>query len=334
MFSEADNKETARTEALRYFENTGSAFEEGSVEQFPLDLGLPEVFDSSNNVDLIASFVDYDADGDLDVFIGVDDGDLRYLRNEDGTYVAIVGENDPFDTVSFASNISPAFGDVDGDGDIDAFIGTTSELLFYQNEDGEMINMGPVALSGEDNDAAPALFDVDGDGDLDLTVGNKDGDIYYLENDGGMFTETMHPLSAIKTDDYIRLSFGDVDFDGDVDLVAGETNSRISVFAKDGDSYNEVPFNTLGLIIDGTESAPHFADFDGDGDHDLFIGDNTGKIHYFNNNAGTYEIVDGFDTFSEIEPEISDAKPVFVDYDVDGDLDVLVGSYGDPLQLF
>ena len=334
LFSEADTKAAARTEALRYFENTGSAFEEGSVDQFPMDLGLPVLIDSSFSTDLIGSFTDFDADGDLDLFIGVDEGELRYLRNEEGTYVAITGAEDPFDTVTFEQDIMPAFGDVDGDGDVDAFLGNENELVFYQNEGGEMVNMGKVTISGEDDGAAPTLFDVDDDGDLDLIVGNKDGDVFFFENNAGVFTETMHPLSALKTDDYIRPTFGDVDFDGDVDFVAGETNSRISVFAKDGESYNEVPFNTLGLIVEGTQPSPHFADFDGDGDQDLFVGDNSGKIHYFNNNAGTYELVDGFDTFSEIEPEISDAKPAFIDYDGDADLDLLVGSYSDPLQLF
>ena len=77
-----------------------------------------------------------------------------------------------------------------------------------------------------------------------------------------------------------------------------------------------------------TDSKPEFVDIDGDGDYDCFIGDNTGKLCYFEN-IGTetepeWEFVTGF--YDSIIVD-NNSGPCFCDIDNDDDYDLFtIGS--------
>ena len=337
LFAEANSPESAATEAIQYFENTGSAFVAGTLPNFPADLGIAEILDTNSlGVDLSASIIDYDMDGDLDVFLGIDDGELRYLQNDNGTYQAIIGADNPFDGVIFDAECTPAFGDVDGDGDVDAMIGSTSGMRFFRNEAGVMTDIGSLTIDGDDDSSSPALYDYDGDGDLDLIVGNKNGELFYFENNAGDFTQILdHPLTGVTLADYANPAFADVDFDGDVDLVTGEGSGLLRVYSKGDDGYGELAFNTLGLVVGDYEEGvvPEFVDFDSDGDMDLLLGLEDGSFQYFENQNGDFQRGDD-NPFGDVAAEIANANAAFIDQDDDGDLDVLVGSYGDPMIFF
>ncbi len=90
--------------------------------------GTDNPFDGVDVGDYSApSFADLDGDGDLDAFIGAGDGWIYYYRNE-GTaanpaFTNVTGSGNPFNGVGVGSNSAPSFADLDGDGDLDAFIG-------------------------------------------------------------------------------------------------------------------------------------------------------------------------------------------------------------------
>jgi len=79
-------------------------------------------------------FVDINGDGDFDCFAGLSNGFLAYYQNL-GT------NNSPnFDTYYYATafgifnvggKAKPAFVDLDGDGDYDAYIGKEDNLIYY-----------------------------------------------------------------------------------------------------------------------------------------------------------------------------------------------------------
>ncbi|MEY3444718.1 MAG: hypothetical protein RLZZ519_2999, partial [Bacteroidota bacterium] len=87
--------------------------------------------------------------------------------------------------------MTPAFGDMDGDGDQDMIIGDSEGLLHYaQNTapSGQVANFPNVSVQYSNIDigqfATPTLADIDRDGDLDLIVGEITGNLNFFENTG------------------------------------------------------------------------------------------------------------------------------------------------------
>jgi uncharacterized protein (DUF2141 family) len=172
---------------LHAFENAGGVFTEltGGANPFDgLDLGTG----------VLPSFADLDGDGDMDVVVGDLNGGLRTLENDGGTFVELLGTDNPFNGVDVGYYAAPSFADLDGDGDLDAIIGDfIGHLNTFENDGGAFTQ-----LTGTDNpfhdlvlgnETAPSFVDLDGDGDLDLVVGIYFGNSRTFENVGGAFTE-------------------------------------------------------------------------------------------------------------------------------------------------
>ncbi|WP_427875797.1 FG-GAP-like repeat-containing protein [Pelagimonas varians] len=83
------------------------------------------------------------------------------------------------------------------------------------------------------------------------------------------------------------------------------------------------PFSGIGV---GSESAPTFTDIDGDGDLDLVVGDDLGKLRSWRNDNGVYNQTELVNPFGSFDVGYR-SKPVFTDFDGDGDLDLVVGEY-------
>ena len=78
-----------------------------------------------------------------------------------------------------------------------------------------------------------------------------------------------------------------------------------------------------------TDSKPEFVDIDDDGDYDCFIGDNTGKLWYFENIGTEIEPVWEFvtDFYDSIDVEMY-CSPAFCDIDADSDFDLFTIGHG------
>ena len=84
----------------------------------------------------------------------------------------------PFGLGDVGSYSSPAFVDIDGDGDFDALIGNfAGNTTFFENT-GDALNpvftnggLNPFGLANVTNSAAPTFVDIDGDGDSDAFIG-------------------------------------------------------------------------------------------------------------------------------------------------------------------
>jgi hypothetical protein len=138
------------------------------------------------------TFADLDRDGDFDLFVGTRDGSILFFENR-GTkqkpQFHASSRTGPFGLRGAGELVSLAFGDLDGDGDLDALAGNAAgELRFLENRGNAwrpkftLTAPGTLDLPAIGPDATVALADLDGDGDLDCLAGSADGHFRYFEN--------------------------------------------------------------------------------------------------------------------------------------------------------
>ena len=186
-------------------------------------------------------------------------------------------------------NLVPAFGDLDGDGDLDLLLGTwNNDVVGFRNVGTKQASRFvrdstfDVKLERVSN-ATPTLADIDGDGDLDLLVGEMNGEFNYYRNDGTRTSPRFVMVSGRLDDlDVGRRSaptFFDVDGDGLLDIVSGREQGGLVVYRNTGTrtapSFAEYAGFALPLL---PASVPRFADLDNDGRVDLVAGGVSGGV--------------------------------------------------------
>jgi hypothetical protein len=245
-------------------------------------------------------------------------------------------------------NLTPTFVDIDNDGDFDLFVGDYNQRIFYFENIGTRLN--PFFSSKQQNpfglittgiyNLAPIFVDIDNDGDFDLFVGDYNQRIFYFENIGTrsnpVFTsKQQNPFGLITTGIYyLTPTFIDINNDGDYDLFVGDPSQRIFYFENTGTRTNPVfsagqlsPFglNTAGIYY----LTPTFVDINNDGDYDLFVGDASERIFYFENTGTiTNPIFSAGQLcpFGIITSGLYYLAPCFVDIDNDADFDLFIGD--------
>jgi len=241
-------------------------------------------------------FVDLDSDGDYDLLVSnkIDQSGRTtgHMFRFENTGSARVPEFELRGTMPIEGSFhySPAFGDLDGDGEVDMILGNwRANLALYWGRNGEFKSDSTfdVTLTRGTN-GAPALVDIDADGDLDLFVGEASGELNFYRNRGS----TTRPEFVLESDSYDGIDVGrrsvprfvDLDRDGDQDLILGSESNGIQVYRNDGTA-TEPKFTLVGqLPVDVPPYAvPAFVDIDADGDLDLFVGGNGGGVLYFEN---------------------------------------------------
>jgi len=303
-----------------------------------------QLFSSTRHHDIALG--DLDGDGDLDAFLGNSSGSANTIFvNQGGLQGGTLGQfADSGQLLGDSYTRGVALGDLDGDGDLDAFIANrqAEPNTVWINQGGDQAGVeGIFADSGQllglSTSYDVKLGDLDGDGDLDAYVANHgsfavdDGEPNTVwTNDGtGTFTDSGQALGDLSSR---SVTLGDIDGDGDLDaFLASSRENR--VWVNQGGSQG----GTAGQFVDSGQnlgaSISHDAeigDLDGDGDLDAFIV-NTGASanRIWINQGGAQGGTEGQYADSGQLIGNSDTRGVALgDFDGDGDLDAFTVNRG------
>jgi hypothetical protein len=171
---------------ILFFQNTGTVSAPAFASPQPNPFGL-----IPTNGFAIPGFADIDNDGDLDLFAGEYDGNTKYFVNTGTIALPHFGAPvlNPFGISAVLYVGTPAFADLDHDGDLDLLIGEMYGNTRYFKNNGTP--QSPVFASPITNPFGivpvnyycfPVFADLDNDGDLDLMTGEMDSNLQYFEN--------------------------------------------------------------------------------------------------------------------------------------------------------
>ena len=330
--------------------------------------------------------LDYDGDGDMDLLVGCPD------KPSQGTYFFENPSQDP-------GKKMPVF-------KAGVRVGNGYKFMMLSNVDNESIILTPGKEYRRDKDSGRFDFnqpkridshpnpnqaaggrtrgnmwryvDFDGDGDHDIAVGAGDwsdlgwdhaydsnghwrngplhGYVYLIANEGTDkdpdYSETPYRLTAaggeIDVYGWPCPNFADFDNDGDLDLLCGEFLDGFTYFENTG-SRTEPDYaagqklsNTDGdpLVMHLQMITPTAIDWDDDGDIDLIVGDEDGRVALVENSG---ELKDGRPVFEKPKyfRQQADtlkfgalATPFAYDWDNDGDEDIVCGNSAGSIAVF
>lgn len=300
--------------SVLYYKNIGTA-------SYPVFQYQQSDFLQDNMIDVgegaYPVFFDYDNDGLKDLFIGnygyygtpkYRQGIAQFKNIGTATIPKFELITRDYDSLSLLgmTNMVPAFGDLDGDGDADMMIGGLDGKLQYfentaalgvpanfvlaesnfKNSNHRVIDVGDYAV--------PQIIDVDNDGKNDLVIGGRNGKIAYYHHTGSatatipLMDSITHFLGNINVCQYGYVTGYSYPFmfkqAGVTKLLVGTENGYLRLYSNiDGNlsgSFTMVD-STYENIYEGTHTAPNGADINNDGYMDLVIGNYSGGVAYY-----------------------------------------------------
>jgi hypothetical protein len=243
------------------------------------------------------NWIDYDNDGDLDVYAADRTGDNQLFRSDGGRFTHVfvgVGPTDPRPTVG------ACWLDIDADGDLDLYLANQSGAAdaMWRNDGtsftdvaAELAMTGPPRTKGEGG-VGCAVGDYDNDGDFDIFAPNYGRNLLYRNNGNGTFTEVGRALGVGVDNHAVGADWGDYDNDGDLDLsvasyvgAPGAQTPLNALFRNDG-AKGFINVLSKGSILNAADHGIQFVDYDNDGGLDLSVtegyGDSGGHFVFRN----------------------------------------------------
>ncbi len=237
-----------------------------------------------------------------------------------------------------------AVGDVNADGLEDLYVAMGTGLpnrLLVQSADGTFHNTALAAgVAWLDDTKGVLLADMDNDGDQDLLAA-LGPTIVLCKNDGKGTFKSFVRMRAPTPAAFYSLSVADYDLDGDLDIYGTryvklrygisvpmpfhDANNGPSnhLLRNDGDDRFADVTATVGLDENNRRFslAASWADYDDDGDSDLYVANDFGRNNLYRNDGGRFVDVAAI---AGAEDQAAGMGVSWSDYDNDGDLDLYV----------
>jgi hypothetical protein len=228
------------------------------------------------------AWVDFDGDGDLDLFVAYRDRANALYRNDAGKFTDVAASIGVADT---RRTVGAAWFDFDEDGDLDVAVANMDGdgNGMFRNDGGTFTDVAiaaGVAWAGR-APKAPAngtvrvcAADVDADGRFDLFAANY-GPLGYFRNSGkGAFEDRSAAWNIAIDSRYDACAFADFDHDGRLDLyvngtVTGGASWQDSLFRNTGAAFVDVTPPSIRRLQ--ADHGVQWADVDGDHDLDLAL---------------------------------------------------------------
>jgi len=230
-----------------------------------------------------ASWVDYDADGDLDLFLTLRDAPNRLWRNDGGTFADVSEESGLADP---RRSVGAVWLDADEDGDLDVYVANMDGDAngMWVNDGGRFTDLagawgladGGRALGDEaQGTVRPCVVDYDRDGHLDLSTANY-GTNGLFRNPGaagGRWENVAATVGLAEDSHFDTCAWDDLDHDGWPDLyvngtVTGGVSYRDFLYRREGGRFTDV--TPPELLVEADHGAT-WVDYDRDGDVDLAL---------------------------------------------------------------
>jgi hypothetical protein len=236
------------------------------------------------------AWIDYDSDGDLDLFAAFRDVPNRLYRNDTRRFTDVSKATRIDDA---RKSVGAAWWDADADGDLDLFVANQEGDAngYFRNDGGVFtdaaldVDLAMVRRPKDEGGVGPTLADIDHDGDIDLFVANY-GPHNLFRNDKTRFTDIAKASGLVTAGHVTTSAFGDVDADGWPDLYLG-------AFLGTDPNYRDYLFRNRGVATEAgwafTETLPdlllthdathgvQWVDFDANGTLDLSLTNNDPK---------------------------------------------------------
>ena len=266
---------------------------------------------------------DLDRDGDLEIVVGSKNNQVN-VWHHDGT--SLIGWPQ---TVSAEVDSSVAIGDLDNAGQLEVVVGSKDGNVYAWGAGGTLLAGWPQAATDEVS-ASPALGDLDGDGDLEVVIGSMDHKVYAWHHNGTALpgwpqTATqrmMVPSSA---------SFADLDADGSLEVVVMSNDDLIHVWEADGTPVpGWPPPQTDAHGWEFVVSSPAVGDIDGDGDNEVVAEASYSQVanHFLCKVYAFHHDGSQLMGWPKIVSKYSNSSPALADVDLDGDIEILLGTNG------
>lgn len=226
-----------------------------------------------------SSWIDYDLDGDSDLFVAMRDRASKLFRNDGDRFTDVssaTGLNDP------RRSVGAVWFDYDQDGDLDLYLPNQSGDRdgLYRNNSGHFTDVAQTL--GMDRPQRPlregsvgaTLCDINNDGHFDIFVPVYGVDMLYVSDGLGGYSDQAEAWGVDDDAQAVSADCGDFNNDGlmDLYLVAyrpGEAHGHDRLYQNRGGYFEDVFPAALNRF--DADHGVRFADFDNDGDLDLAL---------------------------------------------------------------